>query len=196
MGKKILVIQGHPDTSTDHLCHVLASSYIKGAQKGKHEIRTIRIAIMDFPILRSKKQWENTALSKPVENVQKDIEWANHLVLFFPLWLGGMPALTKGFLEQVARPDFAFSAENKKNPFAHKKLSGRSARLVVTMGMPAFVYRFYFKAHSIKALKRNILGFIGIKPIRNTLFGGVDNLPAKKLNQWRIKLEKLGMNGK
>ena len=196
MGKKILVIQGHPDTSTDHLCHVLANSYIQGAQKGQHEVRTIRIAVLDFPILRSKNEWENTDLSKPMENTQKDIEWADHLVLFFPLWLGGMPALTKGFLEQVARPDFAFSADNKKNPFADKKLTGRSARLVVTMGMPTFVYRFFFRAHSVKALKRNILGFIGIKPIRDTLFGGVDDLSTVRLNQWQSKLEKLGMGGK
>ena len=40
-----------------------------------------------------------------------------YLVLFFPLWLGDMPALLKGFLEQVARPGFAFMPQGD-NPFA------------------------------------------------------------------------------
>ena len=55
-----------------------------------------------------------------------------------------------------------------------KLLGGRSARLVVTMGMPALVYRWYFRAHSIKALERNILGFVGIAPIDETLIGSIE----------------------
>lgn len=83
-----------------------------------------------------------------------------------------MPALLKGFLEQIARPGFALSNSNGGVP--KKLLSGRSARLVVTMGMPATVYRWLFRAHSIKALERNILGFIGIAPIHKTLIGMVE----------------------
>ena len=64
---------------------------------------------------------------------QTDIAWAQHIVLFFPLWLGDMPAMLKGFLEQVARPGFAFT-QDAANPFGQKKLTGRSARVVVTMG--------------------------------------------------------------
>jgi hypothetical protein len=36
------------------------------------------------------------------------------------------------------------------------------------MGMPALVYRRYFRAHSLKALERNIQGFVGFGPIRET----------------------------
>lgn len=60
----------------------------------------------------------------------------------------------------VARPGFAFSTEGK-NPLSKKGLTSRSARVVVTMGMPAAIYRWYFQAHSIKSLERNILGFVG-----------------------------------
>ena len=74
-----------------------------------------------------------------------------------------MPALFKSFLEQVARSGFAFSGD-ARNPLKAKGLAGRSARVVVTMGMPATVYRWVFRAHSIKSLERNILGFVGIHP--------------------------------
>ena len=34
------------------------------------------------------------------------MQWAEHLVFLFPLWLGDMPAVLKGFLEQLMRPGF------------------------------------------------------------------------------------------
>jgi hypothetical protein len=38
---------------------------------------------------------------------------------------------------------------------------------------PALFYRWYFHAHSLKSLKRNILEFSGIGPIKVTLVGGL-----------------------
>ena len=87
-----------------------------------------------------------------------------------------MPALLKGFLEQVARPGFAFKREGSKTSFASKGLTGRAARVAVTMSMPALLHRWYFRAHSIKSLERNILGFVGIKPVNGTLNGMVTRL--------------------
>jgi putative NADPH-quinone reductase len=81
-------------------------------------------------------------------------------VIVYPLWLGTMPALLKGFLEQAFRPGFAF--DTKPKGLWNRRLKGGSARIVVTMGMPAFFYRVYYRAHSLKSLKRNILEFCGI----------------------------------
>jgi putative NADPH-quinone reductase len=113
-------------------------------------------------------------------------------VIFFPLWLGDMPALLKGFLEQVARPGFAFAAEGGRTAFTKKGLTGRSARVVVTMGMPALVYRWFFRAHSVKSLERNILGFVGISPVDETLIGGAGNLDAAAAGKWLGKMRELG----
>jgi putative NADPH-quinone reductase len=191
MNKNILLIQGHPDTSQEHLCHALEHHYAQGAVAAGHKIRTIKIAELDFPLLKSQKEWETGATPERLKKAQEDILWANHLVFFFPLWLGDMPAVVKGFLEQVARPYFAFIKENK-NPFAKKALTGRSARVIVTMGMPAIVYRWYFRAHSVKSLERNILGFIGIHPVNETLIGMVDTLDSAKSNKWFQKMQALG----
>ncbi|MFZ4481042.1 MAG: NAD(P)H-dependent oxidoreductase [Rhodoferax sp.] len=105
-----------------------------------------------------------------------------------------MPALLKGFLEQVARPGFAFR-KDADDPFGHKKLAGRSARVVVAMGMPAFVYKWYFRAHSVKSLERNILGFVGIGPINETLIGAVDKLGDSGVQKCKDTLRKLGAAG-
>jgi putative NADPH-quinone reductase len=189
--QRILVIQGHPDPAGGHLCHLLADAYAAGAEEAGRDLRSVDVARLDFPLLRSAAEWKQGALPPGLQAAQDDIGWAQHLVLIFPLWLGDMPALLKGFLEQVARPGFAFKP-GVDNPFAAKVLTGRSARIVATMGMPALVYRAYFRAHSIKSLERNILGFVGIAPVNETLIGGVDQLGAEGVAKWQNRLRALG----
>jgi putative NADPH-quinone reductase len=189
--KRVLILQGHPDTTEPHFCHALASAYAEGAGAAGHEVRTVTVAALEFPLLRSKQDWDKGALPSSLAQAQEDIAWAEHIVLVFPLWLGGMPALVKGFLEQVARPGFAFGKPDGLK-IATKLLTGRSARVVVTMGMPALIYRWYFRAHSLKALERNILGFVGIGPIHETLVGMVEGLDDTARGAWLDKLRALG----
>lgn len=192
---RLLLIQGHPDALTHHLCHALEDAYAQGAQAAGHEVRRVAVGQLDFPILRSQQAWEAGSLPPSLAQAQADIAWAQHLVLFFPLWMGDMPALLKAFLEQVARPGFAFHAD-AGNPFGKKGLTGRSARVVVTMGMPALVYRWYFRAHSVRNLERNILGFVGIAPVNETLIGMVDKLGEVGVKKWQDKLRQLGRAAK
>jgi len=194
MGKRILLIQGHPDLSQDHLCHTLADAYATGAIDAGHELRYTTVAQLDFPLLRSQLEWEQGEVPQALRRVQDDIFWSQHMVMFFPLWLGDMPALLKGFLEQVARPGFAFAGD-RMSPLGKKPLAGRSARVVVTMGMPAMLYRLYFRAHSVKSLRRNILWFVGIKPVHETLIGMVANADAGTVSGWVGKMEELGREG-
>lgn len=165
---RVLTIQGHPDATRRHLGNLLEDAYIEGAKAAGHEVRRIEVASLDFPLLRSKEEWENGQLLSGHVEAQENIAWAQHLVFLFPLWLGDMPAILKGFLEQIARPGFAFKKVGE-NPLAMKGLKGRSVRVIVTMGMPALIYRWGFLAHSLRSLDRNILRFVGIAPVRETL---------------------------
>lgn len=189
---RILILQGHPDNSAPHLLHALADAYADGARGAGHDVRTTRIADLDFPLLRSQHEWEKGRLPAGLAQAQQDIGWCEHMVLFFPLWLGDMPALVKGFLEQVARPGFAFKYKEGGTPFTSKGLTGRSARIVVSMGMPALVYRWFFRAHSVKSLERNILGFVGIAPVDEMLVGSIGKLTPQDVAKWQRKMAKLG----
>ena len=191
MNRRILVIQGHPDCHARHLCHVLAHAYADGARGAGHSVETIEPARIDFPLLRSAEEWQHGAVPPALEAAQGAIAHANHLVLIYPLWLGDMPALLKGFLEQVARPGFAIEAE-ARNPLHAGLLGGRSARVIVTMGMPATLYRVFYRAHSLKALQRNILGFAGIKPVRTSVVGGAGALAPQQVERWCGHLRQLG----
>jgi len=171
MGTRILILNGHPDTSRKGLCGALADAYAEGAASGGHTVERLDVGLLQFDLLRSQAEFETGTTPPDISAAQEAIRRADHLVVFFPLWLGDMPALLKGFFEQALRPGFAFAY--RPSGFPQKNLGGRSARIVVTMGMPALIYRWYFRAHALKNLNRNILGFVGYAPVRDTIVGSV-----------------------
>lgn len=190
MARRILIVQGHPDGSRHHLCHTLATAYEEGACGAGHTVEIIEPARLRLPLLGSQEEWQREA-PPAVMAAQEAIRWAQHLVFFYPLWLGDMPAMLKGFLEQVARPGFAIDPK-ARNPLRPGLLVGRSARLVVTMGMPALAYRWLYGAHSIKLMRRNILGFAGIAPVYSTVVGGAGALSAASGERWCTRLHRMG----
>ena len=191
MPRRIVVIQGHPDPDQGRFCRALAAADVDGAEQAGHRIRRIEVAALEFPILRTKHEYQSGPAPEGIRQSQEAISWGEHLLIVYPLWLGSMPALLKAFLEQVFRPGFATAGEAASGTWK-KLLTGKSARIVVTMGMPALVYRWYFRAHSLKSLERNILGFCGIGPIRETLIGMVEAKgDAKRLAELQ-KMRELG----
>ncbi len=190
--KKIAIIDGHPDPDPARFIHALASEYAKSAGDAGHEVRKIEVASAGIGVLHSGKDWEKGEVTPQVKQAQEAIAWADHVVILFPLWLGAMPALLKGFFEQVLRPGFAIS--RGKRTLSPGLLKGKSARVVVTMGMPGFFYWLFFFSHSVSSLRRNILYFVGIKPVRETLIGTVDN-PASRARGLEI-VRRLGSMAK
>lgn len=190
MSKHVLIIDGHPDRREARLNHALANAYAKSAQLSGHEVRRIAVAELDFPLLTCSEEFFDSAPPPVIANVQQEIRWADHLVIFYPLWLGSMPARLKGFFEQVMRPGFAYGQGGKMG-LPKKLLTGKSARIVVTMGMPAAFYNIIYRAHSLKTLKRNILAFCGIGPVRASVIGTVDRNAVRRA-AWLRKMETFG----
>lgn len=189
--KHILILDGHPDPCAARLIHALADAYRQGAEQANHQVQVVRLADLTFPLLRSQADYEKEEPVDAVRQVQHLMEWATHVVILYPLWLGSMPALLKGLLEQMMRPGFAFSTR-KLGRWPVKYLSGKSARVVVTMGMPAFIYRWYFRAHSLRSLQRNILRFVGFGRVRSTIIGSAGSMTRAQREAWLQNLHDLG----
>jgi putative NADPH-quinone reductase len=183
MGRRIVIIDGHPDPDRTRFGHALAQAYEAGAREAGHEVRTITVAKLEFALLRTAKDFRTGTPSPAIRDCQETLAWAQHWVILYPLWLGSMPALLKGFFEQVGRPGFAIG-EARGRGLPRKLLTGRSARVIVTMGMPSFFYRWYYRAHSLKSLERNILAFVGVSPVRATVIGTVEDAPAAQRAKW------------
>ncbi|MGX9965344.1 NAD(P)H-dependent oxidoreductase [Roseomonas sp. F4] len=186
---RILILDGHPDPDPGCLVHALANAYAEGATAAGHVVARLNVAQLDLPPLRSTTEWE-AAPSAEVAAVQAAFTAAEHIVILYPLWLGDIPAALKALFEQVMRPGFAFPRGARG--LNAGLLRGRSARVVVTMGMPAILYRLFFRAHSLRSLERNLLQFVGIRPVRRTLFGNAAGRDEATRQGWLATMRRLG----
>ncbi|WP_257389210.1 NAD(P)H-dependent oxidoreductase [Tahibacter caeni] len=192
MSSRITLIQGHPDPAGGHFCHALADAYAAAAAAAGRELRRIDVAQLPIAWLANEQAFQSDPVSEPLLMAQEQIRWADHVVVVHPLWFGMMPARLKAFFEQVLRPGFSHRAEPRRFPEA--LLGGRSAHVVVTMAMPAPVYRWWYGGHGTRALRRSILGFCGFAPVRETRIGLV-SVPAVRERALQ-RLARLGAQGR
>lgn len=186
---RITVIVGQPKQTS--FCAALGEAYRRGAEAAGHECRLFVLGHMRFDPILHEGFDAKQALEPDLAEAQAAMLWAEHLVVIFPLWFGSLPALLKGFIERV----FEVGVFIAKNPAAtgySPLMKGRSAHIVMTMGMPSLVYRFIFGAHALKMLKRNILGFVGYGPVRTTLYGRVEAAGGAQRAGWLHEIEALG----
>lgn len=189
MTRTVCILQGHPDARAQHFCHALADAYARGAESGGARVMRLDVGHIQPAPLTSAADFD-TAPDGAMAEAREAIRQADHLVIVFPLWLGTMPATLKAFFEQMARAGFALGETSGGWP--EGRLSGRSARLIVTMGMPALAYRIWFLNSGVAVLKRLILGLAGVAPVRQTTIGGIDAIGPKRRQRWLDRVERLG----
>lgn len=184
---RVAVIVGH--ARKDTYCEALGEAYRRGAEAaGATASLWVTSKLAFDPVLHEGFE-KVQALEPDLAAVREAVLAADHLVIVFPLWLGTLPAILKGFLERLLQPDLV--EPSKQGKFV-QVLKGKSARVVVTMGMPAFVYRWWFGPHAVKMLKHNILGFMGVKPVAFSIFGSIEAIGQKGREKHLAEMEAWG----
>ena len=187
--QKIMIVVGHSQQAS--FCSVLGSAYKKGAEEAGHKAQVFNLSQMTFdPILREGFHREQP-LEPDLRAAYEALAACDHLVLIFPLWCGDMPAILKGFIERILQPDL-IARQNTEAAMNWNIFKNKTARIIMTMGMPVSVYRFWYGGHALKLLTRNILHFVGIKPVRQTLFGMIGTSKPEKRESWVREVEILG----
>lgn len=137
---RILTVFCHPheESFTASVFHSVRSTL---AERG-HELRIIDLYRENFdPVLR-RDEWVSY-FNAPEENIAalKDhtdaLQWADTLILIFPTWMYGPPAMLKGWLERVNLPGVAFEVPERKNTRIVGKLHNiRHFYVITTSGSP------------------------------------------------------------
>jgi len=187
--KKILIINGHPDKES--FCFALAEHYKKGAVSSGATCKLINLIDLSFNPILIYGYRKISVLEPDLIKVQQEILAANHLVFVYPTWWGTYPALLKGFFDRVFLPGFAFKY-HKSDLFWDKLLKGKTARIITTMDSPAWYYFLIYRSPGHNSMKRAILGFCGIKPVKITSFSPIKSSDGKKRKVWLEKAEALG----
>ena len=189
MGKKILIINGHPNK--DSFNFGIAAAYKKGVLSTGTEVKEIVIANLDFnPNLQFGYQ-KRTELEPDLLEAWEKIQWADYLVWIHPVWWGGLPAITKGFIDRLFLPGFAFQYRENSH-FWDKLLRGKTAHIITTLDQPGFFYRLVFHRPSVNQLRRSVLKFCGISPVKVSYIGIVRNSTPEMRKKWLEKVENWG----
>lgn len=190
--KKILIIDGHPNQ--DSLNFALAEAYLKGAKESGAEVKKIRIGDLYFdPNLEYGYQNRKELEPDLLEAIEL-IRWADHLVWFYPVWWGGFPAIMKGFIDRLFLPGLTY--QPIENSYKHNKLlKGKTARIVTTLDQPSWYYHLVFNVPSTNQLKKCILQFCGVKPVKVTYLSFIRSSNEQKRANWLRKIESIGKKG-
>ena len=186
---KIAIVVGNP--MRDSYSEALGKAYKRGAESGEHEVDLFALAHMNFDAILREGYRREQPLEPDLVAARQALQESDHLVFVFPLWCGDMPAIMKGFIERVLQPDL-LAIQGSHDRASWSVLKGKSARIIMTMGMPGWFYRCYYGAHALKLLKRNILHFTGVSPVRSTVYGMIEAVGAEKRKQWLREVEALG----
>lgn len=186
---KIVIINGNPKPKS--LCGSLSETYRDAAIKSGSEVQYFSLGAMQFdPVLR--QGYEKRQDFEPDLQVAIDaILWADHIVLFFPTWWGGLPAVLKGFIDRTFLPSITFKY-HKNDPFWDRLLVGKSAHCFILMDTPRWYFSFIYGDPIHKQIKRTILEFCGVKPVKLTTFANVRGASAQKKAKWHEMVRKFG----
>jgi len=187
--KKILIINGHPNKESFN--YALVDSYKKGALNSGAEVEEIVIANLKFnPNLEFGYQ-KRMELEPDLLAAWEKIQWAEHLVWVHPVWWGGLPAITKGFIDRLFLPGLVFKPR-ENSVWWDKLLKGKTAHIITTLDQPSWYYRLFFARPSVNQLKKTVLEYCGVKPVKVTYVGIIKTSDEKKRKKWLQKIEILG----
>lgn len=187
--KKIAIIEGNPVSQS--YGRALAAAYEEGALTAGAEVRTLNLSELAFNPNLSGGYKNKLPLEDDLRHAQETIAWAEHLVFVYPIWWGGVPALLKGFIDRVFLPGFAFKYRSG-SPLPERLLTGRSARLIVTMDSPLWYFRYWQGQPGHRMMKKSTLAFCGVSPVKITSIGQTGKLPEHQRERWLEKVKGLG----
>ncbi|MDV7352626.1 NAD(P)H-dependent oxidoreductase [Rhodococcus oxybenzonivorans] len=150
---RILWVSAHPEPRS--LNAALRKVALRTLTVDGHEVRSSDLYAMDWnPVVtaadfrhehdrrlhigqRSRQALEQGTLAADILAEQRKLDWADALVVQFPLWWYGMPAILKGWFDRVFVEGYGYGvrgADGSTRRYGDGMLAGKRALTVVSFG--------------------------------------------------------------
>ena len=154
----ILYVNGHPYAKSFHAA--IRDAYVDAARANGHDVHILNLGDLHFdPVLRYGYH-EHMAEDAEVNESQRLVKWADHIVFAYPIWWGTPPSLLTGWIERVFTPSFSYHMTSLLN--VQRLLVGRTADIIITSRAPRFAWPFVGNSGAAP-LTRNLFFLTGIK---------------------------------
>lgn len=184
-----MILSAHPEPQSFN--RAIANAWRLGAMEGGVSVESIEVSELEFDPRRAGGYENETPLEPDLLRVQEAIARAAHVVVAFPLWWGSVPAVLKGLFDRALLPGWAFRFEEGAL-FPVPGLTGRSARVLVSMDGPTWYDSLANRASARNQVARATLGFCGFKPVSVSAFGGVGHSSSEKRQEILAKTRTIG----
>lgn len=194
---KCLVVIAHP--LADSLCNFLAVNAIEHLVKNGHEVVEENLYDADFkPALTADErrsyygEFDTSQVSDSISRLQE----ADALVLVFPTWWFGFPAILKGWFDRVWAPGIAFENADDLSAIKPKLDKLRNVLVITTLGSPWWVDRLVMFRPVKRIVKLALLGacaksakldFLSLYSSERLTSNSVEKFVGKitaKINNW------------
>jgi NAD(P)H dehydrogenase (quinone) len=152
----VLIVYAHPEPRS--LNGALRDFSVDRLRRARHDVKVSDLYAMGWKAavdgadflnrdpherlqveLASKHAYEAGAQSDDVAQEQRKLEWADALILQFPMWWFSMPAIMKGWVDRVYAYGLAYgvgehSERRWGDRYGEGRFKGKRAMLVVTAG--------------------------------------------------------------
>ncbi|MEP2717683.1 NAD(P)H-dependent oxidoreductase [Pseudophaeobacter sp.] len=188
---RIYILNGHPAETS--LSKALSLAYARSAEANGHEVRISHLFDLDFDADYGFAGYRETKPLEPdLEGFMANLEWCEHFVLSTPMWWGGLPGKLKGLFDRALLPGTAFDPRNPNMiGMPAPLLKGRSSRVFVTSDTPGWAFSMFYKKAMPRQIKDQILGFVGLKPVKTTLLAPASHPKPKTVARWLSQAETL-----
>ena len=194
---KTLIVYNHPYEGS--FCNAILKAVPRGLKKGGHTCKVINLDKDNFdPVMRAKDLKAFAELGRGIESAlmnldptvfryKKKLEWADHIVMIFPIWWMSMPAMMKGFVDKVIFPGVAYDMDNGR--LVSRLASLKQVTVISTMNTPADIYRDMFGNSLEGSLIKGTFNQIGIHDAEWISFNMVKQVGTEVREQWLADLE-------
>ena len=194
---KTLIVYNHPYEGS--FCNAILKAVQRGLKKGGHTCKVINLDKDNFdPVMRAKDLKAFAELGRGIESAlmdldptvfryKKKLEWADHIVMIFPILWMIMPAMMKGFVDKVIFPGVAYDMDNGR--LVSRLASLKQVTVISTMNTPADIYRDMFVNSLEGSLIKGTFNQIGVHDAEWISFNMVKQVGTEVREQWLADLE-------
>ncbi len=181
----ILVILGHPGPGSFN--HAIAQSVCETLKNNDHEVIFHDLYQERFdPLLPAKEIAETGQTPAAIRNHCEELTSADGIVVVHPNWWGQPPAIIKGWIDRVIRPNVAYRFEEGDNGegIPVGLLKANRALILNTSNTPALREQQVFGDPLEVLWKMCIFDLCGVPHVRRRMFNVICTSTLAQREQW------------
>ncbi len=187
---RVSTILAHPDRASFN--HAIAATVHKALEANGHEVFYHDLYAEGFdPVLPGSEVARGAAAPSEVELHCAEIALADGIVIVHPNWWGQPPAILKGWIDRVLRPDVAyrFLEGDKGDGVPVGLLEAKAALVFNTSNTPEQREREVFGDPLETLWKKCVFELCGVQTFHREMFGVVVASTEEQRRQWLTSAE-------